>query len=604
MNDRKTVLAFVLMGLVLLVYFSTPYQKMINPNAGKPISIDSSTVSRTHSRTNSVLESTAPVSKPSPETIFSPSPAQLSSQVDTTQGYRGPVRELVVFTPDFEVHLSSLAGGSLDKVYLNRYLLADSNRVQIVPDNSSGILANQFLGFDTDNFSTARINAELLNCTTDTCKIDVVDEPYTATFVLPLGQGAQITRTFTFYPDSFHIDLQQEATNLNTINAGRYFATSWSGGIKASEPNHKDELGYTKAYTLFGNESSPSSYDAKKDGVTETITGTTVWAGVRSKYFAVLMVPDRPVYEVQQTRYLTPDKNGDTKTFKWDMRQKLERDRTVQDFDYRVYVGPLDYDVLKSYNLHFEEMMDWGWFGIIGKGALWLFKKLYSFIPNYGIVLIIFGFLVKIILWPLTKSSFQSSRKMQAIQPAVAELKEKYKGDPKKLQAETMRAYKEHGVSPMNMGCLPMLIQFPILIAMFNLFRSTIQLRGAAFKGLEFWIPDLSLPDTIGHVSGIPINILPLLMAVTMFLQQKLMAPPGGASNNQMKNMSYMMTFVFFFIFYNFPSGLNIYYALFNVLSIVQQKMLPNPTPVAVVTTSTSGNKSSSSKGDKSWKRK
>lgn len=603
MNDRKTVIAFVLMGLVLLVYFSTPYQKMINPNAGNPVQVDSSSAYQTGSRANSTRQPVAPVVTSTPDVILTPSPIQVSSEQDTTMGFRGAVKELVVITPDFEVHLSSLAGGSLDKVFLNNYYLADSSRVQIIPGNARGILANQFLGFDTDNFSTSRINSELLDCTTDTCKVNVFDEPYSATFVLPLGQGAQITRTFTFFPDSFHIDLQQKTENLNMVNAGRYFATSWSGGIRASEPNHKDELTYTKTYTLFGNESSPSSYDAKKDGVTETITGTSVWAGVRSKYFAVLMVPNRPVYEIQQSRYLTPDENGGSKTFNWDMRQKLERDQAVQNFDYRVYLGPLDYDVLKAYNLHFEEMMDWGWFGVIGKAALWLFKKLYSFIPNYGIVLIIFGFLVKIILWPLTKSSFESSRKMQAIQPAVAELKEKYKGDPKKLQAETMKAYKEHGVSPMNMGCLPMLIQFPILIAMFNLFRSTIQLRGAAFKGLEFWIPDLSLPDTIGYVGGIPINILPLLMAVTMFLQQKLMAPPGGASNNQMKLMSYMMTFVFFFIFYNFPSGLNIYYALFNILSIVQQKMLPSPTPVKIATTPVPVKKSLPL-GDKSRKRK
>lgn len=579
MNDKKTVLAFVLMGLVLLVYFSTPYQKMINPNTGKLDSPDSS--SRSVSSARHVPANPEAIKQPE-ATAIAPSPAHVTSTRDTTTGYRGPVRELIVNTPAFEIHLSSLGGGTLDRVYLNKYLMKDSSRVQMIPDDSRGILANQFLGFNTDDFTTGRINSELVNCSTDTCRVSVYDTPYSATFILPLGQGAEIARTFTFFPDSFHISLDQRTTNLNQVDAGRYFATSWSNGIKSSEPNHKDDLNYTKTYTLFGNESSPSNYDAKKDGTTETITGTTVWAGVRSKYFAVLMVPDQPAYEIQQTRYLTPGEDGGTKVFNWDMRQKLERETAQQDFNYRVYMGPLDYGVLKSYNLHFEEMMDWGWFGVIGKGALWLFKKLYSFIPNYGIVLIIFGFLVKIVLWPLTKSSFESSRKMQAIQPAVAVLKEKYMGDPKKLQAETMKAYKEHGVSPMNMGCLPMLIQFPILIAMFNLFRSTIQLRGAAFKGLEFWIPDLSMPDTIGHISGIPINILPLLMAVTMFLQQKLMAPPGGASNSQMKGMSYMMTFVFFFIFYNFPAGLNIYYALFNILSIIQQKMLPTPSLATV----------------------
>ncbi|MCF7800683.1 MAG: membrane protein insertase YidC [Candidatus Marinimicrobia bacterium] len=599
MNDKNTVLAFVLMGLVLLVYFSTPYQKMINPNAGEPVPVDTSFSPR----------GAAPESRPVSagptgleKTKIAPAPDNISSLPDTAFGFQGPVRVVVVYTPEFEIHLNSLGGGTLDKVYLNNYYLKDGSRVQIIPDNARGVLANQFIGFSTENFSTARINSELLNCQEDTCQLDAFSEPQAATFVLPLGQGAQITRTFTFYPDSFHVGLSQQTENLNNVNAGRFFATSWAGGIKSTEPNKKDELNYTKVYTLFGSESSPSDYDAKKDGTTETITGTTAWTGIRSKYFAALMVPGEPAYEIHQNRYLTPGEDGGKKTFNWDMRQKLDRNRTEQSFDYRVYLGPLDYSALKKYDLHFEEMMDWGWFGIIGKGALWLFKKLYSVIPNYGIVLIIFGILVKILLWPLTKTSFQSSRNMQSLQPAVAELKEKYKGDPKRLNAETMKLYKESGANPMG-GCLPMLIQFPILIAMFNLFRSTIQLRDAAFKGLEFWIPDLSLPDTIAHVGGIPINILPIVMAVTMFLQQKLMSPAGGATNSQMKSMSYVMTFVFFFIFYNFPSGLNIYYALFNILSILQQKMMPAPAPAAIPA-KTSPNKQVKRQNRKPRKRK
>jgi len=580
LNDKKTILAFALMGLVLLVYFSTPYQKMINPRAGKTVPVDTIPAPTAAPETIATQPPATPLV--SQTSALTQSPENLKTTPDTTGGFAGPVKELIVNTSDFEIHLSSLGGGTLDRVYLNKYFLKDSSRVQLIPEDAQGVLANQFLGFNVDNFSTARLNSQLLNCADDTCRIEVVDEPFSATFILPLSPTAQIKRTFTFYPDSFHIALQQQVENLGSVDAGRYFATSWRDGIQLTEPNRKDEQRYSKAYTLLGTESSPADFDAKKDGVTETTTGTTVWAGVRSKYFAALMVPEKAAYEINQNRYLVPGSDGGHKVFNWNMRQKLERNKQSQDFNYRIYLGPLDYGILRGYNLHFEEMMDWGWFGIIGKAALWLFKELYTFIPNYGLVLIIFGFMVKIILWPLTKSSFESSRRMQSLQPLMAELKEKYKGDQKRIQAETMKIYKEQGISPLNMGCLPMVIQFPILIAMFNLFRSTIELRSAAFKGLEFWIPDLSLPDTVGHIGGIPINILPLLMAVTMFLQQKLMSPSGATTNNQMKSMSYVMTFVFFFIFYNFPSGLNIYYALFNILSIVQQKMLPTPVPVAL----------------------
>jgi len=194
-------------------------------------------------------------------------------------------------------------------------------------------------------------------------------------------------------------------------------------------------------------------------------------------------------------------------------------------------------------------------------------------------VLIIFSILVKLLLAPLTKKQFSSTQSMQQAQPQIAALKDKFKDDPKRLNEETMKLYKELGVNPLG-GCLPLVIQMPILIAMFNLFRRNIELRGAAFKGLEFWISDLSLPDTVGNIAGIDINLLPIIMSATMMLQQKMMSPAGNA-NPQMKNMPYIMTAVFFFMFYTFPSGLNLYYTLFNVMSIIQQKLTPKqPLPV------------------------
>ena len=155
---------------------------------------------------------------------------------------------------------------------------------------------------------------------------------------------------------------------------------------------------------------------------------------------------------------------------------------------------------------------------------------------------------------------------MQALQPQIQRLKEKYKNDSQKLSRAQMELFKEKGVNPMG-GCLPLLLQMPILISFFTIFRSTIEFRGAPFFG---WITDLSVPDTITTIAGFPINILPFLMGITMFLQQKLMAAPDGG--NQQKIMMYFMNVFFLFLFYTFPSGLNLYYSVFNLLSIVQQK--------------------------------
>ena len=210
--------------------------------------------------------------------------------------------------------------------------------------------------------------------------------------------------------------------------------------------------------------------------------------------------------------------------------------------------------------------MGWAIIRPISRGIMLLLTALHKYIPNYGFILILFSVLVKIVVYPLTKKSYQSTRKMQEVQPQIKALREKHKNDPQKLNKATMALYKEFGVNPMG-GCLPMLLQMPLLFALFQVFRSTIELRGAPFI---FWITDLSAPDTLMEIGGFPINILPLFMAVTMILQQSMMPTQAG----QQKSMMYAMNIMFLFIFYRFPSGLNLYYTLFNILTILQQKYL------------------------------
>jgi YidC/Oxa1 family membrane protein insertase len=197
------------------------------------------------------------------------------------------------------------------------------------------------------------------------------------------------------------------------------------------------------------------------------------------------------------------------------------------------------------------------------------------------VLLIVFSILVKVVLHPLTRKSYKSTKEMQAIQPLVADLKNKYKGDSQKLNQETMKLYKEHGVNPLG-GCLPMLLQMPILIALFTVFRSTIVFRGAPFM---LWITDLSQPDqlfnfpfTIPLLGWSTFNVLPILMGATMIYQQKTMSVQ---SPSQQKSFMYIMNGFFLVIFYSFPAGLNLYYTCFNVLTILQQKYMVHPTPMS-----------------------
>jgi len=571
-EQNRTLVAIALMGIILMVFFSDWYQEKVAPGSNskpKP-HIESSFMSEDSSATPVPVQAKPHLS-----------PTQVI--VDTASLSDIRPTHIIVSSPLYEMHFSSRGAGTLEKVYLNQYLTKDSSRVQLISSEASGVLANQFIGYEVESFDTKDLLATTSLGNDSLYKVPVYAGISSFSFELDLGGDTKLIRTFTFYPDSFHFKLDQELINFDQVNAGRYFSTSWSGGVAPTEKNRKDDLYYSKMYALLGTDTSPSDYKADKTKESEVQTATTAWVGSRSKYFTAILIPDEPVSEFKSLRYQTGGAvENAIKVFDFDVRDSFDRRSVQSSSNYRVYVGPLDYDVLKTYGLYLEEMMNWGWFGIIGKSALWVFKAIYSVIPNYGIVLIIFSILVKLLLSPLTRKQLSSTQSMQQAQPQIAALKEKYKDDPKRLNEETMKLYKELGINPLG-GCLPLVIQMPILIAMFNLFRTTIELRGAAFKGLEFWISDLSLPDTVGTFMGFDVNLLPVIMSGTMILQQKLMAPSSSA-NPQMKNMPYIMTAVFFFMFYTFPSGLNLYYTLFNLMSIAQQ-VFTSKKPLPIVST-------------------
>ena len=191
-------------------------------------------------------------------------------------------------------------------------------------------------------------------------------------------------------------------------------------------------------------------------------------------------------------------------------------------------------------------------------------EQIFIFSCIAGVLAIVYGFITaKKVL-----NMSAGTKKMQEIQPKLQKIKEKYKNDTQKLSKAQMQLFKDSGYNPAS-SCLPLFLQMPILFAVFTVFRTTIDFRGAPFFG---WITDLSVPDTLFSLGGLPINILPFFMGATMFLQQKMMSP--NSSDPQQKTMMYAMNGVFLILFYTFPSGLNLYYSVFNLLSIAQQKYM------------------------------
>ena len=226
-------------------------------------------------------------------------------------------------------------------------------------------------------------------------------------------------------------------------------------------------------------------------------------------------------------------------------------------------MGPKEADRLKSLGVGAEKLVDFGYFDIVAKPLLWFLKLTHGFTKNYGIDILILSILIKIIFLPLTQISFKSMKEMQKVGPEMARLKEVYKNDKARQQQDIMFFNKRRKINPMS-GCLPMVIQIPVFIALYNALQNTIEMRHAPFF---LWIQDLAAKD--------PIYITPIIMGVTMVMQQKM--TPTAADPAQAK-LFLLMPVMFTFLFLSFPSGLVMYWLVNNVLSIAHQYYLNKKT--------------------------
>lgn len=292
------------------------------------------------------------------------------------------------------------------------------------------------------------------------------------------------------------------------------------------------------------------------------------WAGLNNLFFTLILDPLEPmqalIMDKKQDSAAEGKKPENCYFAALRSAEFILSGGEAHHFDYQYYLGPKDYKLLKSYGAGYEEIMNFhGFIGPITRILLVTLKWLYGLIGNYGAAIIILTIMIKVVFYPLTQKSFKSMKQMQALQPQLAELKEKYKDNPRKMQQETMAMYKKNKVNPLG-GCFPMLLQIPIFFALFTMLKSSIELRGANF----LWIKDLTLPDKLITIPGSPvdINILPLVMGATMLWQQKL----STVDPSQQKMMNFM-PIMFTVLFYGLPSGLVLYWLTNNVLTIAQQ---------------------------------
>ncbi len=397
-----------------------------------------------------------------------------------------------------------------------------------------------------------------------------------------------LKKKFIFKPNEYMFELR--VTIENSVNeyppldfGGYAYTLSYGPQIGPDFEELDGRYEYRRYYSYADGDRDKHRL---KDG-DELITERLSWAALLGKYFTVIGIPDATKYDVLFSQ--KPVEGMDVPSRLFFSRPLIKSSKNEDVFQF--YVGPKLARELTNYNdpeenafntsgLDLQEVMDTG--SILG-WLEWLLKKMlvlfHSIIPNWGIAIIMLTLAIKLILYPITHKSYESTSKMQALNPKITELREKYKDNPQKMNAEMASLYKTEGVNPLG-GCLPLLLQMPIFIALYGLLNKHFDLRGATF--IPGWINDLSSPETIFELPfTLPllgweaIHLLPILFAGTMFLSSKLMqTPTAGSNQSSMKMMTYGMPVFLFFVLYNAPSGLLVYWIMTNFLTMLQQKAI------------------------------
>ena len=374
--------------------------------------------------------------------------------------------------------------------------------------------------------------------------------------------------TYTFTPD-YRIGVAGRVTGLGPD--GALALVDLGRGLRNTESDSTQNFGAYAVVVKDGGEAERTNFRSIDAAETQVLSGPFQWVAIKSKYFVTALFA---LDSAEGSRGRVSGVRASAPVARTRYEDDVHVVATLPvpatgTFAYSAYAGPLEYERLRAIGHDFDDVNPYGWPGfrtIIRFFAVpvrWLLVQMHQNLHlAYGVVLILFGILVRILLWPLNQKAMRANMKMQEMQPHLKAAQDRYKENPQQLQQEMFRLYKEYNVNPMS-GCWPMLLPMPILFALFFVFQNAIELRGQPF----LWLPDLSLKD--------PYYIIPLIMGGSMYVLSKV-GMAGLPPNPQTKMMLYIMPVMMTFLFLNFASGLNLYYAVSNIASIPQQWLLAN----------------------------
>lgn len=570
--DKQSTAAFVLIGIILVVwlYFNSP-----TPPPPAPTQ-DSTLVQKDTLKEKKLVES---------KTEQKENASQAESLESTPFGVSNNKEDIVTIETDLAKIELTTKGGKIRRYFLKKYKtwyhaeVKDTNfynqHVQLVNKTNGGDFNIIFVTKEGKlvNTSSLDFKSSANNYYYKVTGKDSIGIQYT----FAAGEDRFIKKNFVFRGDDYASRVDIEFENMQEMISSYRYDVVWSNGLNFVEKNSVDEATHSNASAYAGEEQVIIDASSNEK-VTKDMNGKIDWISVRNKYFAVIISPDNPGDEggaYFEGNHIQ-NNEGAREYYSASLKVNFKGERFQKD-SFKLYIGPIDYDLLKAQGRNFQSVFEFGsFFGLkfiirpISEYVLLpLFKFLNSFIANFGLVIIVFSIIVKFALHPLMRQSLKSMKKMQLLQPKITEMKEKFKDDPQRVQKETMKLYSTYGINPMG-GCLPLLLQMPILIALWSLFNVVIDIRQQPFI---LWIDNLSAPDVLlrlpFHIPLFGINVvsgLALGLGITMFIQQKM-----SVKDPSQKALIYIMPVMFTLMFMGLPSGLNLYYFMFNLLSIAQQ---------------------------------
>ncbi len=533
----------------------------------------------------------SPQRSATPADIPAPEPAPIAS-VETPatppalplalQPAAAPRQQVVVET-DLARYLFDSRGALLRRVELLAFAGVGSEHVELLGAVARGDTSGA-LGIDLElpagAFASEEAPFALLNPPAGGRLRLRGSEEATLEFQLRDPLGGALEKRFTLRGDSYDIGLAVEADLQGGFAGAQALTVDWSAGIEVTEQNRKDDLSsFQNVYRVGEQQEKKNLRNFRQPAEPlSSEEGTLQWVATKSKYFLAALVP----LTLQNGNALLVG-NHDAEALGWRARFLLGGGRQRYAEEFKIYAGPLVFDALKSHGRGLEHLVDMGTLiRPISLAIKWLMDFLSRFIPNYGLNIILLSVFTKVLFYRLTHKSLKSMKEMQAIQPELKGLQDKFKGDRERLNRETLALYKRAGVNPLS-GCLPLLLQMPVFFALYRVLRGAVELRGAGFM---LWIDDLSNMDVLYKLRfSIPllggfiensISVLPILMGVSMWAQQKLGGSGLGMGTEspqaaQMAMINKIMPVFMTFIFYRMPSGLVLYWLVNNILQVAQQ---------------------------------